>query len=152
MKEKRPGFLGEEEDKVFISISNGGLNTVRTLLSSNWLNRRRWLAHLRFPNDQWIHAIWQTQQTSILLTWWPWHAWADFQLITLTHFAELLWTELNMNYCILLWNLIKTETSYAMHEWSNRVMTQNLIVLLWNNSITMIVLYVRFSDSCMLVV
>lgn len=36
MKEKRPGFLGEEEeDKVFISISNGGLNTVRTLLSSN---------------------------------------------------------------------------------------------------------------------
>lgn len=27
MKEKRPGFLREEEDKVFISISNEGLNT-----------------------------------------------------------------------------------------------------------------------------
>lgn len=41
--------------------------------------------------------------------------WADFQLITLTHFAELLWTELNMNYCILLWNLIRLRR--LMHEW-----------------------------------
>lgn len=35
MKEKRPDFIGEEEDKVFIGISNEGLNTVRTLLRAS---------------------------------------------------------------------------------------------------------------------
>lgn len=42
----------------------------------------------------------------------------------------------------------KTETSYA---WVNRVMTQILIVLLWNNSITMIVLHVfQIHASCLI--